>query len=356
MTDTRFELLAPALVAWQRLHGRHDLPWQSDRSAYRVWVSEIMLQQTQVSTVIGYFERFMLRFPDVRSLADAPIDDVLHLWTGLGYYARARNLHRAAQQIRDRHAGEFPIAFDDVVALPGIGRSTAGAILSIATKQRHAILDGNVKRVLARVFAIEGSPALRATELSLWQLAESCTPTNDVDIYTQAIMDLGATLCSLRKPACAICPVVALCEAARTGRQSELPAPKPPRGERAPRRRDRCVMLLAIDPAGRVLLQQRPARGIWGGLWSLPQFDDEGAARVAALQWLRGAQLDDAPLTPIEHSFTHFDLEIVPLRARCAGPGAARDAAPAEIWFDLREPAKVGLAAPVKSLLESLDR
>jgi len=208
--------IGPALVAWHADSGRHDLPWQKDRTPYRVWISEIMLQQTQVSTVIPYFERFMHRFPDVTALADAPIDEVLHLWTGLGYYARARNLHAAAKRIRDEFGGRFPRDFEAVTSLPGIGRSTAGAILSLALDQRHAILDGNVKRVLARVFGIEGSPAERRVEQQLWQLAEACTPSQGSAIYTQAIMDLGATVCTRRRPICALCPLAPGCVARNT--------------------------------------------------------------------------------------------------------------------------------------------
>ena len=347
-------LLGPALVTWQRQHGRHDLPWQRERTPYRVWVSEIMLQQTQVTTVIPYFQRFMLRFPDARALADASLDDVLHLWTGLGYYARARNLHRAAQRVRDEFDGEFQYDFADVVSLPGIGRSTAGAILAISRGERHAILDGNVKRVLARVFAVEGSPATRAVQLRLWALAEQCTPAEDVDVYTQAIMDLGATLCARRNPACTVCPLVQHCAAAASGRQHELPAAKDAAKARKSRRRDRCVMLLATDCDGRVLLEQRPPQGIWGGLWSLPQFDDEDAARRSVALSLASACIA-ADLPPaIQHSFTHFDLEIQPMRVQCTGTSGVMDALPERLWYNPREPQRVGLPAPVKTLIEQL--
>ena len=355
--SARAAALGPALVAWQRRHGRHDLPWQVKRSAYRVWVSEVMLQQTQVSTVIGYFERFMTRFPDVRALADAASDDVLHLWTGLGYYARARNLHRAARMICEQHDGELPRDYAAMVSLPGIGRSTAGAILAIAWQQRHAILDGNVKRVLTRVFAIEGSPATRAVEAQLWQLAEHCTPNEEVDHYTQAIMDLGATLCTRRGPACTVCPIAPLCLAAMQGRQHEFPAAKAAGRIRKPRRRDRCVMLLASDLEGRVLLEQRPARGIWGGLWSLPQFQNEAAARLAASRRLCEPDVDARPMSAVRHVFTHFDLEILPLRVKCSGPATAvADTTGANLWYNPREPQRVGLPAPVKALIDQLDR
>ena len=211
--------IAGPLLAWHAVAGRHDLPWQSQRTPYRVWVSEVMLQQTQVGTVVGYFERFMARFATVADLAQAPQDEVLHLWTGLGYYARARNLQRAAQQVCTRHGGVFPTVFDEVAALPGIGRSTAGAILALSQGQRHAICDGNVKRVLARVFAVDGRPGERVFETQLWALAEQQTPHEQVDVYTQAIMDLGATLCTRRKPACERCPLAQGCQALRSGRQ-----------------------------------------------------------------------------------------------------------------------------------------
>jgi len=345
------QTIAPRLVAWHAKHGRHDLPWQrhprnADR-AYRIWVSEIMLQQTQVATVIPYFESFMRRFPDVRALADAAVDEVLHLWTGLGYYARARNLQRAAQLIRDQHGGVFPQDFDAIVALPGIGRSTAGAILALATGARHAILDGNVKRVLARHAAVDGPPDDSATLERLWQLADANTPHADVAVYTQAVMDMGATLC-VRKPRCAECPIAADCRARLQGRVAELPAA---RRKRAPRRLRRAVMLVARH-ASAVLLVQRPASGIWGGLWCLPEFDDRVAAEQFASRQLSSARLARAALPEIEHSFTHFDLVITPIEARCRGTQRVSESG--ELWYDLAQPARVGLPAPIKSLLGRL--
>ena len=238
------------LLHWFRHHGRHDLPWQSPRDAYRVWVSEIMLQQTQVATVIPYFERFMARFPDLASLASADLDQVLHLWTGLGYYARARNLHRAAGVIVAEHGGRFPTDFEAVLALPGIGRSTAGAILAQACDQRHAILDGNVRRVLARHRAIEGWPGQKAVENTLWALAEELTPAEDVADYTQAIMDLGATVCTRSQPRCAACPLAEDCQARAAGRQADFPGRRPRKA--LPERHTR--MLLLRDAEGQVLL------------------------------------------------------------------------------------------------------
>ncbi|MFO0511214.1 MAG: A/G-specific adenine glycosylase [Gammaproteobacteria bacterium] len=368
--------LGPALVDWHSRSGRHDLPWQRDRTPYRVWVSEIMLQQTQVATVIPYFERFVSRFPDIVALADAPVDEVLHLWTGLGYYARARNLHRAAQRVRDLHAGAFPTSFEEVAALPGIGRSTAGAILALACDQRYPILDGNVKRVLARCFGIDGSPAERAVEQRMWALAEAATPQQGVAVYTQAVMDLGATVCTRRKPACALCPLMQHCSARRSGRQHELPAPKP-RARGAARPSRRCWLLFVRDAEGGIFLERRPERGIWGGLWCPPEF----ASATAAVAWAQSGfpKWRGAPqaLTPVAHAFTHFDLEIVPLLLEGAppSPSAAAQAAvqaaraagipvvadelpsPPGLWYNPRAaggPAAVGLPAPVRALLDEL--
>lgn len=342
--------IADALIEWHAKHGRHDLPWQHDRTPYRVWVSEIMLQQTQVSTVLPYYKRFMERFPTVRELANALIDDVLHLWTGLGYYARARNMHRAAVQIRDEFAGEFPKTFEGVASLPGIGRSTAGAILSLSGAQRFPILDGNVKRVLSRFFGIEGDLTERPATEKLWQLADACTPTDGVATYTQAIMDIGATVCTRRKPLCPCCPLAANCFVRRTARQHEIPAPR-----RAKARRTRHVfMLVALrDADSSVLLERRPESGVWGGLWCLPEFDTESAARSFASQVLRGPRVEPRNLKPIEHAFTHFDLVVTPLLARCAGPAVIMDE-PKSLWYNPREPARIGLPAPIKALLTGL--
>jgi A/G-specific adenine glycosylase len=310
-------------------------------------VSEIMLQQTQVATVIPYYERFMQRFPDIRVLADAPIDDVLHLWAGLGYYARGRNLHRAAQRVRDEFNGEFPISFEDVASLPGIGRSTAGAVLALSGGKRFPILDGNVKRVLSRYFGVQGDLAERANLGRLWQLAEACTPQSQVATYTQSIMDLGATLCTRRKPLCSYCPLSEGCFARYTGRQHEIPAPR-----RARERRTRHVfMLVAVSGDGSVMLERRPESGIWGGLWCLPEFETEEAARLYAAQRLRNVRMESQPLGIVEHAFTHFDLSVAPLLAHCAGPAGIMDTADV-VWYNLSEPASIGLPAPIKTLLE----
>lgn len=341
--------VAPALIEWHAHSGRHDLPWQQNRTPYRVWVSEIMLQQTQVSTVIPYYERFMNRFPDVRALADAPIDDVLHLWAGLGYYARARNLHRAAVVIRDEHGGEFPREFEVVSALPGIGRSTAGAILALSCGLRFPILDGNVRRVLARYFGIEGSPSDRQTIETLWALSERCTPASKVDVYTQAIMDLGATVCTRRNPSCSSCPLTKNCNARQTGRQHALPAPRVAR-ERPTRH---VFMLVAMREDGSVMLERRPETGVWGGLWCLPEFNSESDARLYAAKVLRAPRFERSPLAPIEHAFTHFDLVATPLLALCEGFGGVMDEA-RSLWYNAREPAQVGLPAPVSAFLKRL--
>jgi A/G-specific adenine glycosylase len=340
---------ATRLLAWHARHGRHDLPWQKRRTPYRVWISEIMLQQTQVTTVIPYYARFMQRFPSVTALADAPLDEVLHLWTGLGYYARARNLHKAAQLIRDRHGGRFPRDMEAVQALPGIGRSTAGAILAIATGQRHPILDGNVKRVLTRHGAVPGWPGDKRVEAKLWQRADALTPTQHAADYTQAIMDLGATLCTRSKPRCGECPVAADCLARERGQQARFPAPKPRKA--LPVKRTRMLMLVA---EGAVLLERRPPAGIWGGLWGFPQVDVD----VDVLAWCR-ERFGKAPHRmrehpELRHTFSHFHLDIEPLELALPAAAAVREEG--SRWQPLGEPPRVGLAAPVKRLLETLGR
>ena len=262
------------VLRWASKHGRHNLPWQKEVSPYRVWVSEIMLQQTQVETVIPYFEKFMQRFPDIQTLAKASQDEVLQYWSGLGYYARARNLHKAAQQVRDENAGAFPEDIEAVVALPGIGRSTAAAILSISYNQRYAILDGNVKRVLARHGAVEGWPGKPKVAKQLWQFAEQYTPKTKNAEYTQAIMDLGATVCKRGKPNCSVCPVANDCRALALGLEKQLPHAKP---KKILPVKDTCMLAITNENAD-VLMQRRPNHGIWGGLWSLPEFANEESA------------------------------------------------------------------------------
>jgi A/G-specific adenine glycosylase len=342
--------LAPALLNWWDLHGRKDLPWQQDPTAYRVWVSEIMLQQTQVATVLRYYDTFVTAFPDVRALADAEPDAVLHRWSGLGYYARARNLHRAARAVRDEHGGVLPVAFAVLASLPGIGRSTAGAILSLASNRRHAILDGNVKRVLARVFRVDGYPGDAAVAKQLWSLAEQCTPAARVANYTQAIMDLGASLCARRRPACAMCPLASGCLAHRDGVADQLPARKPAKA----RPRKATVVMVCVRPDGAVLLERRPDAGIWGGLWGLPETSSiEGVAGWFVATF--GATPASQHVRPVlKHGFSHFDLDMTPVELRM-------DSAPARVmegdrwlWYKTGAPAEIGLAAPIAKLLSSL--
>lgn len=333
--------IARRLLPWFRRHGRHDLPWQRDPTPYRVWVSEVMLQQTQVATVIPYFERFLRRFPDPHSLAAARLDDVLGLWSGLGYYARARNLHRAAREIVARHGGMLPQTLEELLALPGVGRSTAGAIMALAHGARHPILDGNVKRVLARVFLVREPPD--AAGAMLWELAGRCTPAAQVAEYTQAIMDLGATVCTRRRPACGRCPLQGDCGAKTAGLVDELPA----RRQRRPRRIRRTHMVF-VRKAGRVLLCRRPPSGIWGGLWAPPEFADARMAR----RWCAGIAADAVPrrLPGLRHAFTHFDLDIspwvldIPRSGRAAAGRGGRWLAPGMV-------AGVGVPAPVAKLL-----
>lgn len=341
-------MIAADLIAWHARHGRHDLPWQREPTPYRVWVSEIMLQQTQVATVIGYYERFMRRFPDIDSLAAAPLDEVLHLWSGLGYYSRARNLHRSAQRVVGERGGELPGEVAELAQLPGIGRSTAAAIVALAMGRRASILDGNVKRVLARYFAIDGSPADSVTERELWHRAEQCTPQSDFAVYTQAIMDLGATICTRREPLCMQCPLREDCAARRLDRVHQLPTPR----ARRARPTRRVFMLLAVDTDGQVLLQRRPPQGLWGGLWTPPEFQHQEAATRFCAATLGAGQLELQTLPGLRHAFTHFELEITPLRARCPRALTVMEGG-GTLWYNPREPARIGLPAPIAALLAS---
>ena len=341
--------IAPALLEWHAREGRHDLPWQENRTPYRVWVSEIMLQQTQVATVVPYYRRFMERFPDVRALATAPVDEVLHLWSGLGYYARARNLHRAALRILDEHGGELPESFDALASLPGIGRSTAGAILALARGQRFPILDGNARRVLSRYFGVPGHSSESSVARRLWELSERSTPHDRVDEYTQAIMDLGATVCVRSRPLCSRCPLAEKCIARRTGRQHELPAPRRSRA----RRRRRVFMVVALRDDGSVLLERRPESGVWGGLWCLPEFSSATAAGAFVRGSLGEAAVEPRTLGQLEHAFTHFDLSITPLLVRCRGAARAVEEG-VSLWYNVRAPSRIGLPAPITALLSRL--
>ncbi len=345
---------AAALLAWFDAHGRKDLPWQRPATPYRVWVSEVMLQQTQVAVVVPYFERFMARFPELPALAAADLDAVLHLWSGLGYYARGRNLHRAAGLVMAEHGGELPRALAALMALPGIGRSTAGAIRSLAYGEREAILDGNCKRVLARCFAVPGWPGRSEVLAALWQLAELLTPSLRVAAYNQAMMDLGATLCTRTAPACGRCPLAARCMALQRGRQRAFPAPRPRRD--SPVRRTR--MLLAVAPDGSLLLERRPPAGVWGGLWVPPALAASELERPlgeAAVDWCRErlgvdlARLEMLP--PRRHSFTHFQLDIDAALLHLAKAPARLEDEPAAAWVDPMQPGDLGLPAPIRRLL-----
>ena len=336
------------LLAWYDRHGRKTLPWKRRRDAYRIWVSEIMLQQTQVATVIPYFERFIERFPDVARLARARSDSVLHRWTGLGYYARARNLHRAAKTIVREHGGKFPRSIDAVEALPGIGRSTAGAILAQAFGQRHPILDGNVKRVLARYHAIETPLNARATEENMWQLAEQHTPHARVADYTQAIMDLGATLCRRRNPECGRCPVQRGCAAHRLGRPEDFPVTA--RRAALPVRAVNWVLIR--DARERVLMQRRPPAGLWGGLWAFPETTADDVADWCRIE--HGLVVKPQPALPTwRHTFSHFHLDITPVPARLVRATSAMEASDT-LWYNLRSPLARGVSAPVQRLLQQL--
>jgi len=342
--------LAPRLLTWWDEHGRHDLPWQQNPTSYRVWVSEIMLQQTQVATVENYFPRFMQSFPTLAALAAASADDVLHHWSGLGYYSRARNLHKAAQQVVAIHAGELPADIDDLMGLPGIGRSTAAAILALSRNQRHAILDGNVKRVLARVFGIEGWGGTPDNLRQLWQFAEQCTPSERVANYTQAIMDLGATLCTRSKAACAGCPLQSLCYAFAHNRVAAIPAPKP----RKARPRRSAVLLMAVNPAGDILLEKRPPSGIWGGLWSFPELDSMAAIDTWCRERLAANPVATQPWPTVAHSFSHFDFDMQPVKVMVDKVPAAIMEGDRWLWYKAHSPAGIGIAAPVAKLLQQL--
>jgi A/G-specific adenine glycosylase len=339
---------AARLLTWFDLHGRHDLPWQHPREPYRVWLSEVMLQQTQVTTVIPYFERFLQRFPTVQALAAAPIDDVLQLWAGLGYYARARNLHRCAQVVVELHQGEWPRDIEQMIALPGIGRSTAAAILSQAFGDRHAILDGNVKRVMSRHAAVAGWPGLPLVQQKLWNYAERLLPDARLADYTQACMDLGNQICVSRRPLCAVCPVAEDCSARLQDRVAELPASKPKR-----ERPQRSAWLLLIENDARaLLLERRPPSGIWGGLWCPPVVpaDQDWRDELAARYGLRAELAEE--LAPVEHGFTHYDLTLHPLRVRVEPAGVAEGSETA--WTTMADPSTLpGLPAPVRKIIDA---
>jgi A/G-specific adenine glycosylase len=343
--------LAGRLVAWQRRHGRHDLPWQGTRDPYRVWLSEIMLQQTQVSTVLAYYPRFLQRFPDVASLAAAAQDEVLALWSGLGYYSRARNLHRCAQVVMAEHGGVFPNHAAALAELPGVGRSTAAAIAAFCHGERIAILDGNVKRVLTRVLGFGEDLAEQRHERALWRQAQALVPQHGVEAYTQGLMDLGATLCSARKPGCLLCPWTDACVARAQGQPEAYPVKT-----RKLKRGQRSNSLLLLTRADRLWLVQRPSTGVWAGLWSLPEFVDDEA--LLALAQRGPGTVRAWPV--MNHVLTHFDWRLQPwhwaLPARTAVATRTRieAALPAGCWQTRTEALASGLPAPVRRLIEQL--
>jgi A/G-specific adenine glycosylase len=345
--------IAPRLLRWYDAHGRKSLPWQHPRSAYRVWISEIMLQQTQVATVIPYFLRFVEKYTTLQHLAAAPLDDVLALWSGLGYYSRARNLHRAARICVERHGGELPREFEALAALPGIGRSTAGAILAQAHEMRVAILDGNVKRVLARWRGIDGWPGTGAVAAQLWRIAEEQTPHARIADYTQAIMDLGATLCTRSRPRCGECPLAGDCIAHASQLATALPARKPARA--LPTRQT--FMLVLRDAHERILLERRPPTGVWASLWSFPEAADEDSAARALVRWRNATSRVPVlqPMAPFAHVFSHYRLDVTPLTARLPQPRAVADN-DSERWLTIEQALQLGLPSPVRKLIAALER
>ncbi len=336
---------ARRVIAWQRRHGRHDLPWQNIRDPYPIWISEVMLQQTQVATVVPYFRRFMARFPDIAALAAAHPDEVLAHWSGLGYYSRGRNLHQAARLVAERHGGRFPRDFAEILALPGIGRSTAAAIGVFAFGQRRAILDGNVKRVLTR--CLGAAPAAgKAAETRLWEWAEALLPRREVERYTQGLMDLGATVCTPRNPRCPQCPLRAGCPAA-----GQAMAAAAPRRRILPRR---STVMLALLREGTVLLEKRPAAGLWGGLWSLPELPRDEPDILAYCQTRLGCEAEPLQSLPtVRHAFTHFKLDIQP-RVLRVGPPRTAAQEPGWVWLPLAETAQAPLPAPVRRILQTI--
>lgn len=353
---------ATQVVTWYHHQGRKHLPWQHNKTPYSVWVSEIMLQQTQVSTVIPYYQRFMSSFPTITSLANAKEDNVLHHWTGLGYYARARNLHKAAKLIDSEYNGDFPEDIEQVIALPGIGRSTAGAILSLSLNQHHPILDGNVKRVLARNYLVEGYNGLAKFDQALWKLSERLTPATDTGFYTQAMMDLGATVCTRSKPDCEVCPVKTSCLAMASAQQANFPQKKPKK--KIPEKQTIMVIpRVSTITSDKVLMEKRPPAGIWGGLWCFYEVSDkkEIANLLKSLSLKTSAKRNSQQeLTTFRHTFSHFHLDISPIIIDCmqVESDSLSQSNPQEIsepgkqkWYDLRGEANVGLAASTKKLI-----
>ena len=347
--DSSRATLAARLVTWQRTHGRHGLPWQDTRDAYRIWLSEIMLQQTQVATVIPYYQRFLGEFPSVRALAAAPVERVLEHWSGLGYYRRAHHLHAAAKIVVDQFAGEFPRDAQSLAGLPGIGRSTAAAIAIFASGARLAILDGNVKRVLARHRGIAGFPGAAQVEAQLWNAADALLPARDIETYTQALMDLGAAVCTRTRPSCAACPVANDCVAFNENRVAELPSPRP---RKTLPHRDLRVLL--IEHGGEILFERRPPMGIWGGLWSLPELPLDADVRATVKARFAADVTVRDNLPTIAHGFTHFSLTLHPQHVT-ARAWPSRAEAPGTIWLTPADARGAALPAPIKKLMRTLE-
>lgn len=345
-------LIAADLLAWFDRHGRHDLPWQQNPTPYRVWLSEIMLQQTRVDKVIPYFQRCVARFPTVADLAAAELDEVLALWAGLGYYARARHLHQAARQVAAEHRGVFPETFDRVLALPGIGRSTAGAILSLGGGQAFPILDGNVKRVFARLFAVAGWPGRSAVQRVLWRHAEEQLSRRRPGDYNQALMDLGASLCSARNPQCETCPLRAHCRAQRDGEPAAYPTPAP----RAKLPVKAAQVLLIMDHRGHVLLERRPPAGIWGGLWSLPEAPEDASPVSWCVESLGLSAQLEGTWPRFRHTFSHYHFEMQPVLLRLTEQGGRLGDTGGRVWQDPHAATRRGLPAPVARLLNELKK
>jgi len=340
--------IAAKLTTWQKKHGRHDLPWQGTRDPYAIWLSEIMLQQTQVATVIPYYNRFLAHFPGVAELAAAPLDEVLRLWSGLGYYSRARNLHKAAQVVVNEHGGRFPHRFEDVTALPGVGRSTAAAICVFSFGARHAILDGNVKRVLARLRGVKGYAGEKKVADRLWQEAERLLPRRGIEAYTQGLMDLGSSVCTRGKPRCNDCPLHGDCVALKRGWVAGLPSPRPRKV--LPHKR---TTMLVLTRAGEVLLEKRPPTGIWGGMWCLPEVARHPDLEAYCLKRFGARVLEVETMPTLAHGFTHFSLDIRPLHLRVSAlvPQAAE---PGLTWLSLEDARGAAIPTPVRKILAQL--
>jgi A/G-specific adenine glycosylase len=342
---------ADKLITWYKHHGRHDLPWQRHRTPYPIWVSEIMLQQTQVTTVIPYFNRFMGQFPSIQNLADARLDQVLHHWSGLGYYARARNLYKTANIISDQYNGKFPKEINELIALPGIGRSTAGAILAQSHGQPHAILDGNVKRVLTRYYSLDGWPGHRETEKKLWQFSEDNTPSKNVVDYTQAIMDLGATVCTRSKAACDRCPLNDACQSFKNNEVHLYPQKRPKKTLPV----KTSTFLLVKNQQGEIYLTQRPPSGIWGGLWCLPEVQHETGEEWPMKNFPTDIKTEQ-PMPVVRHTFSHYHLDftVIPATLRGNQQTGIRETPPS-IWYNPAKPAELGLAAPIKKIIHGTE-